>query len=133
MLNREIGLPGKIPQHGAPHPTASKAGVQSNRTVDQPNGDINVLAEKPEHERGAGKDIRIIRSDLECPPSETNALATAGLSVVRPAVCVEQVMTVGCQGEGWTIMRITANGLAEQVERLNNTLFFERAPEWESA
>src|SRR3954470_10232653 len=106
MLDCDIGSPGKIPQHGAPNPTASKAWVKSKRTVDQPDGDIDILSEKSEHERSTGKDIGIIGGDPERSASQTNPLATAALPVVRPAVCVEQVVTVGCQGEGRTVMRV---------------------------
>src|SRR5882757_309796 len=115
MLDREIGLPGKIPEHSAPQPAASKARVEGERTLDQSYGDIDVLAKIPEHERGTGKDIGVIRRGPERPAGQVDTLATAGLPVVRPAICVEQVVTVGRQGEGGAVMRIAFDRLPEQV------------------
>ena len=86
MLQREIGLTGKNPQQPAPIPTESKTRVESEATVDQPDGDFDVLAIPGEHEGRDGEDVGVVRSASECSPNEIDTCAPVRLTVVGPAV-----------------------------------------------
>src|ERR1700730_14709755 len=125
VLDRDVGLPGNIPQHGAPHPTAGKAGVEGKRAVDRADGEINVLAKKSEREGGGRKDLGVIWVVAERPSSEIDALATVCLQIIDPAVHFELMVTKGCQGEGGAVMRIAFDRLPEQVEGLKDAVLLK--------
>jgi len=63
MLDRETRLAGKDPEHAAPVPAGSEARVEGQAMVDQPDRDIDVLAEISEGEGDECEDVRVIGVD----------------------------------------------------------------------
>jgi hypothetical protein len=63
MLEREIGLAGEKPEQSAPVPAASAARVEGQTAVDQPERDIDVLAEISEDEGCECEDVSPLRTD----------------------------------------------------------------------
>src|SRR5437588_11694187 len=124
MFDRDIGLPGKIPQHGTPRPTASKARVESEATIDHAEGDIDVLAKISERERSDGN-LGVVGGEPDRPSSQIDTRATVCLQIIDPAVHFELLVTKGCQGEGGAVMRIAFDRLPEQVEGLKDSVLLK--------
>jgi hypothetical protein len=59
MFEREIGVPGKVPEHPAPMPTASKARVEGETPVDQSDCGIDVLTGSTENEGSDGENVGV--------------------------------------------------------------------------
>jgi len=116
VLDRKIGITGKEPEHGAPTPAASKARVEIETTVDQPQGDVNVLTEPCQHEGRWCEDFRVVRSGSKCPTNEVHSRTPVRLTVVRPTVDVELCMEERSYGEGRTVTRIAVDRPPEQFE-----------------
>ena len=60
MFEREIGLPRKVSEHPAPMPTPSKARVEGETPVDQPDGGIDILAGSTENEGSDGENLGVV-------------------------------------------------------------------------
>jgi len=119
MFEREIGLAGKYPENAAPVPAASEARVEGETTVDQPDRDIDVLAEVSEDEGSECEDVRVLRAASKCPPSKADTGVPRRFRVFGPAAHLEPFVTKGRQGESRAVMRIPFYRLPEQVERPN--------------
>src|SRR5436190_20492693 len=122
VLDREIRLTCVIPEHAAAPPTASRAWIEGGRTFDQRYAHIDVFAKISERKTRKGKGFGVVRSELECLPSQIDALAIVGLQVVHPIVRREHLMTIGSRGEGGPVMRIAFYRLPQQVERLKGAV-----------
>src|SRR6516165_160610 len=57
MFECEIGMPSKVSEHPAPMPTASKARIEGETPVDQPNSGIDILAGSTENEGSDGENV----------------------------------------------------------------------------
>ena len=120
MIEREITLTGKNPEQSAPMPPASAAWVESQTTVDQPERDVDVLAEISEDEGRECEDVRVVRivsTAAKCPSSEIDTGVPGGFRVFGPAVDLDPLTTMGRQGESRAVMRVALYRLPEQVER----------------
>src|SRR5258708_40349634 len=93
MFEREIGVPGKVSEHPAPMPTASKARVEGETPVDQPDCGIDILAGSTENE---GSDGENVGAASERSSSKIDARAPVRLMVIRPAIVVEPHMAIRC-------------------------------------
>jgi len=60
VVNREIRLPSPQPEPATPVPSASEARVELERTVDQCDGGIDVLAEITQHVGSAAEHVCIV-------------------------------------------------------------------------
>ena len=60
MFYREVGLPSQESRHAAQHPTASKARIEGERTIDQAYNDIDVLTTMSERETGKSENVGVI-------------------------------------------------------------------------
>jgi hypothetical protein len=65
MFERETGVPGKVPEHPTPMPTASKARVEGETPVDQSDCGIDVLAGSTENEGSDGENVGVVGADSE--------------------------------------------------------------------
>ena len=133
MLERKIRLTGKNPEHTAPKPTARKARVEGETTVDPRDGHIYVLAEKSEHEGSGGEDLRVVRADPKCSSGKIHTRAPARLTVVCPAVNMELRVAVRRQGKRGPVIRIAADRPLKQIEHLDDAVPLEGVPMRESA
>ena len=84
MLQREIGLTGKTPEQTTPVPPASIAWVEDEATVDQPNCDVDILAEVSESECSKCEDIRLIKADSQCLSSKIDTGVPDSVQVFGP-------------------------------------------------
>jgi hypothetical protein len=117
MFEREIGVPGKVSEHPAPMPTASKARVEGETPVDQPDCGIDILAGSTENEGSDGENVGVVGAGSERSSSKIDARAPVRLVVIRPAIVVEPHVAIRCMGKGGPIMGITLDRPTEQVER----------------
>ena len=78
MFEREIGVPGKVSEHPAPMPIASKARVEGETPVDQPDCGIDILAGSTENEGSDGENVGVVGAGSE--RSSTPATFNATLS-----------------------------------------------------
>src|SRR6516225_9226249 len=100
MFEREIGVPGKVSEHPAPMPTASKARVEGETPVDQPDGGIDILAESTENEGSDGENVGVVGADSERSSSKIHALESVRLTVIRPSIVVKPHVAICCMGKG---------------------------------
>src|SRR6516225_4875804 len=84
MLERDVGLTSKEPELPAGKPSASKAWVEGETTVDQRDGCIDVLAEVAENEGRDGEDVRVVRVYLKGSPGQIDAFAPVPLRIFGP-------------------------------------------------
>ena len=89
MANREFRLPGPQPEPTAYHPTASKARIECQSTVDQFDGGINVFAKIGECVSSPAEDTRVVIGEPKRMPGEIDPLAAVQVRVVGPAVDVQ--------------------------------------------
>jgi hypothetical protein len=75
MANCGFGLTRPQPQPTTYHPTASKAGVECQSTVDQFDSGIDVFAKIGESVRSPAEDTRIVIADPKRLPGEIDPLA----------------------------------------------------------
>src|SRR5438105_2595464 len=113
MLEREIGLTGKEPEHAAPIPPSSEARVEGERTIHQSNGNIDVLANVAEHEGPMAKDVRVVGSESNCPSSEVDTRMPVCLAIVGPTVDVELDVAHCREGKRRAISRIALDRPSE--------------------
>src|ERR1700745_1641462 len=78
VLDREIELSRKHPEHPTPIPTASKDRVEDERTVDQIDGNTSILAKISERTPAKGQDIGVVRGEAERPASQIDTFAAVG-------------------------------------------------------
>jgi hypothetical protein len=116
MFKRETGVPGKVSEHPAPMPTASKARVEGETPVDQPDSGIDIL-ESTENEGSYGENVGVVGADSERSSSKIDALAPVRLTVIRPSIVVKPHVAIRCMGKGGPIKGITLDRPTEQVER----------------
>jgi len=69
MLDCQIWGTDKQPEHRTPVPAASRARVEVQTTVDQPDSSVDVLAVPSEDKGSRADDFGIVRGDLKRPPS----------------------------------------------------------------
>src|ERR1700738_2831033 len=132
MLDRESGLPAKQPNVAAASPTKSETRVEDERSVDQGDGGVDVLAKTRQHEGSLGKNNWIISADSEGLPSKIDAHAAVRLPVVDPAVEIELVVTNRRESEGRAVAWIALDCLPEEVECLSDPVLIEGARRRES-
>ncbi len=89
--------------------------------VNQPECDIDVVAEASEHKASRCKNVRVVRTDQKGPPSKIDAGAAVRFRVFGRATYGQQKMTMGRQGESWAVTRIALNRFLKQVECLKDT------------
>ena len=99
MPDRETRLAGKDPEHAAPVPAGSEARVEGEAMIDQPDRDIDVLAEISEHKGDECEDIRVIRADPQCLSSKVDTAAPSRFRVFGPASLLEPLVTMSRQSE----------------------------------
>src|SRR6516165_5130465 len=75
MANCEFRLPRPQPKPATYHPTVSKAGVERQRTVDQFDCGVHVLAKIGECIRSHAEDPRVVTGDPNRPSGEIDPLA----------------------------------------------------------
>src|SRR6516162_1504830 len=117
MFEREIGVPRKVSEHPAPMPTPSKARVEDEAPVDQPDGGIDILAASTEDEGSDGENVGVVGAASERSSSKIDALASVRLTVIRPSIVVKSHVAIRCMGKGGPIKGITLDRPTEQVER----------------
>src|ERR1700730_2893183 len=132
MLDREIGLPRKQPDVAAASPTKSETRVEDERSVDQGDGGVDVLAKTREHEGSLGKNTWIISADSEGLPGKIDAHAAVRLPVVGPAIEIELVVTNCSESEGRAVAWIALDRLPEEVECLSDPVLIAGARRRES-
>jgi hypothetical protein len=93
--------------------------------VDQPDGDIDVLAEISEHIGDECEDVRVVTADPQCLSSKVDTGAPGRFWVFGPASQLEPLVTMRCQGKSRPVFRIAFYRLPEQVERPNNAVLLE--------
>src|SRR5690242_12563288 len=101
MLDRKVWLSRKVSQDATPHPTACKAWIERETTIDQPQREIDILIEIPQNESRKSEDFRIIGRALKRSASETRAFATIGFRIISQATGVKHMMTMACKGKRW--------------------------------
>ena len=69
-----------------------------------------------ERESGQSENVGVVRSRLECAPSQIETFAAVSLQVVYPIVRREELTRVGCQRKRRPVMRVSFYGLSEQVQ-----------------
>src|SRR5437016_12929 len=119
MLDREIGLAGIYPDLAAQVPPAGEARVERERTVDQPDHGLDLLAEIREHEGGVGEDAWVILRSIERLPSEIAGLTAGCLRIFDD----EAHVTDRCPSERRSVMPIDRDCLLEQPQGLDGPLF----------
>src|SRR5580704_9689989 len=125
MLQREIRFTGKEPEQRAPVPSASTARVEGETTIDQPDRNIDVLAEVSKNEGTECEDISILGIDSKRSSSEINTGMSRRFWIFGPAVHLKRLVTMSRQGKSGTVVRIAFDCLLEQVERLNDAVLLE--------
>lgn len=75
MANRDFRLPRPQPKPTTYHPTASKARVERQSTVDQFDGGINIFAKIGESVGSPAKDTRVVIGDPKRLSGEIDPLA----------------------------------------------------------
>ena len=133
MLDRKVSLPSVEPYPAAPTPTVSKARVESKGAVHQPDRRCNVLAKVTQHMGSMGKYAWIVTCDSKGLSSEVDRLTLVFIPTVCPATYVKLDTALGRKGEGGTVARIALDRLIEQVEGLDDSLFFVGAAMWKRA
>src|SRR6516225_2238167 len=93
MLNCEIRLTGPDPQKATHIPAASEARVKHERTVNQPDHGLDILAKIPQHESGMDEYAWVVLSHFERLPREFDGLATRCFRLCGPAVSEDSHMT----------------------------------------
>src|SRR6516164_3954791 len=116
MLERDVGLTGKKPELPAGKPSASKARIEGETTVDQRDGGIDVLAEVAENEGRDGENVSVVRAYLKGSPGEIDALAPIPLRVFGPAIDVQLRIRPPRYRKGDAVTGIPLNRSLEQVE-----------------
>jgi hypothetical protein len=117
MLEREIGLTGKEPEQTAPVATGVETRVAAQAMVDQPDRDIDVLAELSEDEGSEGEDVRVVRAGPKCLSGKIDTRVPGRLQIIGPASRLEPLVTMGRQGKSRAILRIAFYRLLEQARR----------------
>jgi hypothetical protein len=75
MANGELRLPRPQSEPTTRHPTASKAGIERQSTVDEFDGCFDVFAKISESVGSPAEDTRVITGDPKRLPGELNPLA----------------------------------------------------------
>ena len=76
-------------------PTASVARIEREATVDQPERDVDVLAEISEDKGSEREDIGVVGAASKRPSSEIDTDATDPFRVFGPAVDLDPLVTMG--------------------------------------
>src|SRR5262249_55117060 len=98
--------------------------VDRQRTVDQVETRDDVRVEISEYVSRVCQDERVVAGNLlKRPPGEIDSAAAVRLRILAPVVAVELHVQRGRQGERWGVVRIALDGLSEQAERGEETLF----------
>src|SRR5215470_16755177 len=116
MADREFWFPRPEPQSATYHPATSKAWVERQRTVDQFDSSVDLLAKIPESVGSPDENTRVITGNPKRLPGEIDPLATVKLGVVGPAVDVEIKMALCRQGESGPVTRIAFDPSPQQFE-----------------
>jgi len=89
MLDGQVRIPSKQPKPPANVPSTCKAGVQLQRSVDQGNGAVDVIAETSYNECSTSNDGRIIVGYLQRPVGEARpSRRFLASSLVQPYVSI---------------------------------------------
>ena len=96
MANREFRLPRPQSEPTAYHPTASKARIECQSTVDQFDSGINVFAKIGECVSSPTEDTGVVIGEPKRMPGEIDPLTAVQVRVVGPAVDVQIVMAFRC-------------------------------------
>ena len=99
--------------------------LQGETTVDQPEGNIDVLAKISENEGSECEDVRVVRADPECLSSKVDTGPPGRFRVFDPASHLELMVTMSRQGESRAVLRIAFYRLPEQVERPKDAALLE--------
>jgi len=89
MLDSKISLPSVKPYPATPTPSVSKARVESEGAVNQPDRRCNILAKVTQHVSSMGKYARVVTCDLKGLPSEVNRLTPVCIPTACPAAYVK--------------------------------------------
>jgi hypothetical protein len=96
MVDGGFGLPRPQPEPTAHDPSASKAGVEHESTVNQLDGDVDVLAIISKNVSNVAQDKWIVAGTVKCPPGEVDPFAPVLLLLILvPAVDVEILAASG--------------------------------------
>ena len=118
MVNCDLGQACPHPEDATDVPSARKARVECQRTIDQGHHRPNVLAEPSERESRVRKNARVIAGHLQGTSRPVGALPTFRLRIFAPIVSDEPKMADGSISESRPVPRIALDGLFEQPERL---------------
>src|SRR6516165_9149024 len=122
MLERKIGVTGDNPEDPAPIPAQPKAWIEGERTVDQRDRHVAVLAEDPEDECSNRNHFRILGLSLQGAAREIDRRTTVHLDVART---IKRMMAKSGQGECGAVPQIALDRLPEEFERPTKPVLLE--------
>jgi hypothetical protein len=130
MFDSKIGLSGPQPEPSATDPTARVARIDLQRTLNQRDSSLDVLAKITKHEGRGGENLGVVPADSKRPAGKINALSVARLLVLAPAIHAKKLMAQSRQAQGGCVTRISRDRLPKQADRVEDLGLFRGQRFW---